>query len=71
MSSILPKKEQKKIDLTTMIPQVDSFLFVCWKILRHQEDILKLTDLYIHPILFYKVNFNCQKGICGLELLSK
>ena len=31
VSSILPKKMNKKLDLTTMIPHVVLFLFVFWK----------------------------------------
>ena len=31
VSSILPKKLTKKIDLTTMAPQVELFSFVFWK----------------------------------------
>ena len=41
-----PKKQTKKIDFTTMAPQVELFLFVFWENCRHQKDISKLTDLY-------------------------
>ena len=30
-SSIYPKKRTKKIDLTTIVPQVELFLFFFWK----------------------------------------
>ena len=40
------KKRTKKIDFTTMIPQMELFSFVFWKVSKHQKDILKLTDLY-------------------------
>jgi hypothetical protein len=39
------KKQTKKFDLTTMISQVEFFLFVFWKNSKHRKDILKLTDL--------------------------
>ena len=39
------KKRTKKFDLTTMIPQVELFLFIFWKNSKHQIDISKLTDL--------------------------
>ena len=34
VTSIPPKNEQKKIDFTTMIPQVDLFSFVFWRKLK-------------------------------------
>ena len=40
-----PKKQMKKFDFTTMVPQIELFLFVFWEKWRHQKDILKLTDL--------------------------
>ena len=41
-----PKKRTKKFDFTTMIPQVDLFLFIFWKKLKtKKKDISKLTDL--------------------------
>ena len=42
---IEPKNEQKKINFTTMVPQVELFSFVFWENWRHQKDISKLTDL--------------------------
>ena len=39
------KKLTKKIDFTTMIPQVDLFSFVFWEKLKIKKDISKLTDL--------------------------
>ena len=40
------KKWTNEFDFTTMIPQVNLFLFIFSKKLkRHQKDILKLTDL--------------------------
>ena len=44
-----PKKGTKKIDFTTMVPQVKLFSFFFWENWRHQKDILKLTDLYRMP----------------------
>ena len=41
VSSILPKNEHKKINFTTMVPQVELFSFIFW----HQKDILTLSDL--------------------------
>jgi hypothetical protein len=40
------QKCTKKFNFTTMIPQVNFFLFVFWKNLMTPKDILKLTDLY-------------------------
>ena len=40
------KKRPKKINLSTMLPQVEFFSFVFWKNWRHQKDISRLTDLY-------------------------
>ena len=45
-ADVSSKKQTNKFDFTTMIPQVDLFLFVFsgrnW---RHQKDISKKTDL--------------------------
>ena len=40
------QKRMSKFDITTMVPQVELFLFVFWENWRHQKDISKLTDLY-------------------------
>ena len=40
MSLISSKKRTKEFDFTTMIPQVDLFLFVFWKNWRHQKDMI-------------------------------
>ena len=37
VSSILPNNEEKRINLTTMVPQVELFLFVFWKNWRHKK----------------------------------
>ena len=39
------KKRPKKINLSTMLPQVEFFSFVFWKNWRHQKILLKLPDL--------------------------
>ena len=39
------KKRTKKFDLTTLIPQVELFLFVFGRIQNTKKDIWKLTDL--------------------------
>ena len=44
-----PKKQTKQLDFTTMVPQVELFLFIFWENWRHQKDISKLTDLYLSP----------------------
>jgi hypothetical protein len=41
-----PKKRRKKLNFTTMVPQVKLFLFVFLENWRHQKDISKLTDLW-------------------------
>ena len=45
VSSILPKNERKKFNLTTMVPQVELFTFIFLEELKTQKDISKLTDL--------------------------
>ena len=37
------KKQTKKIDLTTMIPQGDLFLFVFWEILKTPKRYLEIN----------------------------
>ena len=44
--SILPKKERKNSTNSTIVPQIDLFLFVFWENWRHQKVLSKLTDLY-------------------------
>ena len=39
-----PKKHMIKFDFTTMVPQVELFLFIFWENWRHQKDISKLTS---------------------------
>ena len=43
-----PKKQMKKFNFTTMVPQIELFSFVFWENWRHQKDISKLTDLLWH-----------------------
>ena len=40
-----PKKQTKKFNFTTMVPQVELFSFFFWENWRHKKDISKLTDL--------------------------
>ena len=35
----------QKVDFTTMVPQVELFLFVFWENWRHHKEISQLTDL--------------------------
>ena len=39
------QRTNKKIDLTTMAPQVELFSFVFWKKVKTPKNISKLTDL--------------------------
>ena len=39
------KKQTKKFDFTTMVPQVELFWLVFWEKWRHKKNILKLIDL--------------------------
>ena len=39
------KKQRKKFDFTTMVPQVELFSLVFWENRRYKKDISKLTDL--------------------------
>ena len=56
-----PKKQTKKFDFTTMVPQVELFSFVFWENWRHQKDISKLTDLYYFPSLVAGLALICTK----------
>ena len=40
-----PKKQTNKFDFTTVVPQIELFLFVLWENWSNQKDISKLTDL--------------------------
>ena len=64
VSSILPKNEQKE-EKSTLIPQVELFLFIFWKNSGYQHVISKLTDLYQ---LFALENLVCH---CTIVKSSK
>ena len=58
-------QKTNKFDFTTMIPQVDLFLFVFWRKYRQpQKTISKLPDL------FYTINSTIQKVYSKFQKLG-
>ena len=62
------QKTNKPFDFTTMIPQLDLFLFVFWKKLNPQKTVSKLTDLYSFPTEVILCCPILQKQICTIIL---
>ena len=64
-----PKKQTKKFDFTTMVPQVELFLLVFRENWRHKKDISKLTDLY-HIYFDWYIFFEIKSLLHHLHLFT-
>ena len=49
-------KKTKKFNFTTMVSQVELFLFFLWENWRHQKDVSKLNDLYKSILLLESIS---------------
>ena len=58
MSLILPKNEQKQVELRYHSTVGRNFLFVFWKNSGYQQVVLKLSDLYPHTSNFSQIRLS-------------